>query len=219
LQVEIVKKLQRRQSNWKLDPPLRKACKADVAELCAAENAANSENGAVYACLLRNQDDLDPGCRKELGRAYHMALFIWSPGAILTSTCDDDVARSGPSTPGTSPAPCSPLRILNTPPCCLHTTPQRVPQEAPQHGPHARRRGHLPGHSAREDRRRRSQRRRRAQVAPGQVGRIVGGGARAATLAQLEQPLLPCWLAPRRAAALLAREALLEQACLPQALP
>ncbi len=91
--MEIIKKLQRRQSNWKLDPPLRKACKADVGELCAAENAANAENGTVYACLLRNIDDLDPGCRKEMGRAYHMALYIWAPGAILTTACDDDVAR------------------------------------------------------------------------------------------------------------------------------
>lgn len=32
------------------------------------------------------------GCKKELGRAVHMAFFIWSQGAILTSPCDQDVA-------------------------------------------------------------------------------------------------------------------------------
>lgn len=44
-------------------------------------------------CLIHNHDDLDPGCKKELGRAVHMAFFIWSPGAILTHPCDEDVAK------------------------------------------------------------------------------------------------------------------------------
>jgi hypothetical protein len=43
-------------------------------------------------CLIHNHDDLDPGCKKELGRAVHMAFFIWSAGATLTAPCDDDVA-------------------------------------------------------------------------------------------------------------------------------
>jgi Golgi apparatus protein 1 len=85
--------MRRRQANWKLDPPLRRACKSDVSELCAVENAANSENGTVYACLMKNIEDLDPGCRKELGRAYHMALYIWAPGQILTTACDVDISK------------------------------------------------------------------------------------------------------------------------------
>jgi Golgi apparatus protein 1 len=47
----------------------------------------------TYRCLIHNHDDLDPGCKKELGRAVHMAFFIWSPGAILTHPCDEDVAK------------------------------------------------------------------------------------------------------------------------------
>lgn len=36
------------QANWKLDPALRKACKADVSELCAAADTASNEEGKVY---------------------------------------------------------------------------------------------------------------------------------------------------------------------------
>ncbi|GFR46876.1 hypothetical protein Agub_g8517 [Astrephomene gubernaculifera] len=88
---EIIKKLQRRQANWKLDPTLRKACKSSVSSLCASEDQANSEQGLVYKCLATHYMDLDEGCQKELGRAVHMAFFVWSEGAILTSDCDDDV--------------------------------------------------------------------------------------------------------------------------------
>ncbi|GIL97843.1 hypothetical protein Vretimale_3387, partial [Volvox reticuliferus] len=49
---QVVYKLQRRQANWKLDPPLRKACKADVLTYCASEDAANSEDGLVYKCMI-----------------------------------------------------------------------------------------------------------------------------------------------------------------------
>lgn len=80
-----------RQANWRLDPPLRRACRADVAELCRAEDSRGSEAGEVYRCLLANAEDLDPGCRKELGRAVHMAFFIWTPAALLTAPCDADV--------------------------------------------------------------------------------------------------------------------------------
>lgn len=88
---EIIEKLQRRQANWKLDPPLRKACKEAVQQLCDSEDHANGEAGAVYMCLMRQYMDLDDGCQKELGRAVHMALFAWMPSAILTSVCDDDI--------------------------------------------------------------------------------------------------------------------------------
>lgn len=47
--------------------------------------------GEVYKCLVHHHDDLDPGCKKELGRAVHMAFFIWAPGAILTKECDSDI--------------------------------------------------------------------------------------------------------------------------------
>jgi len=90
---EIVRKLQRRQANWKLDPALRRACRADVADICKSEDDEGSETGLVYKCLLHNTEDLDPGCKKELGRAVHMAFFIWTPGGILTSPCDVDAAE------------------------------------------------------------------------------------------------------------------------------
>lgn len=84
-------KLRRRQVNWRLDPALRRACKADVAEMCKMEDSKASESGVVYQCLIHNHDDLDPGCKKELGRAVHMAFFIWSPDSLLTRPCDGDV--------------------------------------------------------------------------------------------------------------------------------
>lgn len=28
---------------------------------------------------------------QELGRAVHMAFYVWQPGAIVTSDCDDDI--------------------------------------------------------------------------------------------------------------------------------
>ena len=40
-------KLQRRQANWKLDPPLRKACKEQVFEYCDAED----KQGQVRVCV------------------------------------------------------------------------------------------------------------------------------------------------------------------------
>lgn len=88
---EIIQRLQRRQANWKLDPPLRKACKTDVQENCKAEDQANSETGAVYKCLVNKYADLDAGCQKELGRAVHMAFFVWQPNAMITGACDEDI--------------------------------------------------------------------------------------------------------------------------------
>lgn len=81
---QIITKLQRRQANWKLDPPLRKACKASVQSLCASEEASQSENGMVYKCLVNKYESIAAGCQKELGRAMHMAFFAYQPGAILT---------------------------------------------------------------------------------------------------------------------------------------
>jgi Golgi apparatus protein 1 len=62
-----------------------------VSQLCQKEDAAASEQGLVHKCLVANFDDLNPGCRKELGRAVHMAFFIYAPGSILTAPCDVDV--------------------------------------------------------------------------------------------------------------------------------
>ncbi|GFR44890.1 hypothetical protein Agub_g6234 [Astrephomene gubernaculifera] len=90
---QIVSKLQRRQANWKLDPPLRKACKSDVLTYCASEDAANSEDGLVYQCMVKNFESLSNGCQKEVGRAVHMAFFVWAPAAIITHLCDDDINR------------------------------------------------------------------------------------------------------------------------------
>lgn len=90
---EIGIKLQRRQANWKLDPPLRKACRSDVSSWCSSEDKAGSEQGLVTKCLISHTDDLEPGCRKEVGRAVHMAFFAWSPGAPLTAPCDEDIGK------------------------------------------------------------------------------------------------------------------------------
>ncbi|KAG1660746.1 hypothetical protein FOA52_010620 [Chlamydomonas sp. UWO 241] len=90
---QVLYKLQRRQANWKLDPPLRKACRVDVANTCAAQDAKDAEDSSVYACMIKGYDGLSSGCQKELGRAVHMAFFAWAPGAPLTATCDDDINR------------------------------------------------------------------------------------------------------------------------------
>ncbi|KAG2452551.1 hypothetical protein HYH02_002788 [Chlamydomonas schloesseri] len=90
---QVINKLQRRQANWKLDPPLRKACKSDVLTYCAAEDSATSEDGLVYKCMIKNFEMLSEGCAKEVGRAVHMAFFVWQPGAIITFDCDDDINR------------------------------------------------------------------------------------------------------------------------------
>lgn len=61
--------------------------------LLQASTAICGSAGEVYRCLVHNYDDLDPGCKKEIGRAVHMAFFIWAPGAILTKDCDADVTE------------------------------------------------------------------------------------------------------------------------------
>eukprot|EP00798_Chlamydomonas_sp_ICE-L_P010489 gene10489-8455_t len=89
----IRSKLERRQSNWKLDPPLRKACRSDVAKYCASQDVQNAETGVVYQCMIDSYSSLNGGCQRELGRAVHMAFFIWrdSTENILTSRCDADI--------------------------------------------------------------------------------------------------------------------------------
>lgn len=82
-----------RQANWKLDPPLRKACRGDVGKMCVAEDGQNSEDGLVYKCLVKNFADLATGCQKEMGRAVHMAFYVWQPAAILTTDCDEDIQQ------------------------------------------------------------------------------------------------------------------------------
>eukprot|EP00798_Chlamydomonas_sp_ICE-L_P016762 gene16762-23035_t len=43
--------------------------------------------------MINTYDELSAGCQRELGRALHMALFIWrdSPDIILTKDCDEDI--------------------------------------------------------------------------------------------------------------------------------
>lgn len=90
---QIANKLQRRQSNWKLDPSLRKACKADVAQLCADEESKNSEDGLVFKCLVKSHDSLSESCAREVSRALHMALYVWQEGGTLTAPCDEDIKK------------------------------------------------------------------------------------------------------------------------------
>ncbi|KAF8068299.1 GLG1 [Scenedesmus sp. PABB004] len=89
----IMRKLQRRDANWRLDPPLRKACKADVTRLCASQDAGRTDDGAVKRCLVAARDELAAGCRRELGRSIHMSLFVWQPKGPVTAPCDGDIAR------------------------------------------------------------------------------------------------------------------------------
>ncbi|GFH10065.1 uncharacterized protein HaLaN_05313 [Haematococcus lacustris] len=67
------------QANWRLDPPLRKACRAAVHERCQEQDKQQQENGTVYLCLAHAYSDLDEGCQK--------------PRATLTAACDVDVQQ------------------------------------------------------------------------------------------------------------------------------
>lgn len=98
---QIISKLQRRQANWKLDPPLRKACKSAVRDLCKDEEQQNSEAGLVYKCLLRNYMDLDDGCQKVRGSwgLQPCAGAGWNSGVVQGATMG----------PATSPLPLPPL--------------------------------------------------------------------------------------------------------------
>lgn len=53
-----------RQANWKLDPPLRKACKSAVKQFCLIEDQQQQEKALVYKCLIHQYDELDAGCQK-----------------------------------------------------------------------------------------------------------------------------------------------------------
>lgn len=88
---EVLTKLRRRQTNWRLDPALRKACRTDVPVHCAAEDAGQTEDAAVYKCLISRASDISPSCAKELGRAVHMAFFVWEEKGLITAPCDEDI--------------------------------------------------------------------------------------------------------------------------------
>jgi Golgi apparatus protein 1 len=79
-----------------------------VVDLCKDADDVAGVKGAVYQCLISNSEDLDPGCKKELGRAVHMAMFIWTSNQLLTSVCDDEVQNvcvaKRPSLPQTTGA-------------------------------------------------------------------------------------------------------------------
>ncbi len=84
---QIIYKLQRRQANWKLDPPLRKACREDVVKLCAEEEAKNSEEGLVYKCLIRNVAEISSGCQKVRGALSDSARRGLHCQALFCSRC------------------------------------------------------------------------------------------------------------------------------------
>jgi len=62
---EIVRKLQRRQQNWKLDVNLRNGCKADAANLCADVDH-DSDHADVMRCLMKKRDELSEPCLREV---------------------------------------------------------------------------------------------------------------------------------------------------------
>lgn len=62
-----------------------------MASFCAIEDSANSEDGRVYKCLVRKSADITPGCAKELGRAVHMAFYVWQPGGAGGDDQDSSV--------------------------------------------------------------------------------------------------------------------------------
>ena len=65
-----------RQSNWKLDPPLRKACRDDVSSYCAAADSKDSEEGLVYQCMVRGeggQEENGEGRRVMRGAHLHLS--------------------------------------------------------------------------------------------------------------------------------------------------
>ncbi|GBF91963.1 hypothetical protein Rsub_04687 [Raphidocelis subcapitata] len=91
-QAAVAGKLQKREGNWRLDPPLRRACRGDVDRLCASD-AVTAEPAAVKRCMVSNAASLGASCRRELGRSLHMSLFVWQPEGPVTGPCDADVQR------------------------------------------------------------------------------------------------------------------------------
>eukprot|EP00879_Flechtneria_rotunda_P008992 GHRR01009415.1.p1 GENE.GHRR01009415.1~~GHRR01009415.1.p1 ORF type:complete len:539 (+),score=221.10 GHRR01009415.1:802-2418(+) len=89
----IMQKLQRREANWRLDPALRRFCRADVDRLCAFEDAERIEDGAVKKCMAAKHEQLSTGCQRELARSLHMSFFIWQSGGTITAPCDADIQK------------------------------------------------------------------------------------------------------------------------------
>jgi Cysteine rich repeat len=61
----IIRKLQRRQQNWKLDVNLRNACKEDANTLCGDVDH-DSDRAEMARCLMRKHDELSDWCLREV---------------------------------------------------------------------------------------------------------------------------------------------------------
>lgn len=62
---QVMKKLARRQQNWKLDVTLRKACKEDAANVC--EDVDHDQDHAeITRCLMKNHDSISEPCQHEV---------------------------------------------------------------------------------------------------------------------------------------------------------
>jgi golgi apparatus protein 1 len=68
---EVLKKLRRRQQNWKLDVTLRSSCEEDVASFCAGVDH-DADHADVTRCLITHHQELSDGCQHEVRIFPHL---------------------------------------------------------------------------------------------------------------------------------------------------
>jgi len=92
---EVNRRQMRRMKDYKLDFGVAKECKKAIKEgVCKdAKEKADGENSAVLVCLTHNYGELEEGCRGEVSRAVHMALWSYTPGMKMTEECDSAAAE------------------------------------------------------------------------------------------------------------------------------
>eukprot|EP01025_Chloroclados_australasicus_P015793 TRINITY_DN17633_c0_g1_i1.p1 TRINITY_DN17633_c0_g1~~TRINITY_DN17633_c0_g1_i1.p1 ORF type:complete len:858 (-),score=130.26 TRINITY_DN17633_c0_g1_i1:623-3196(-) len=79
------------QTDYRLDYSLKNNCKKDAASLCQEATKGPHKAAAVIKCLIKNYDDLEDGCAREMSRAVRMALWTYKPNGAITGVCDADV--------------------------------------------------------------------------------------------------------------------------------
>lgn len=90
---EVMRKLQRRQQNWKLDVNLRRACRDDADRICADVDH-DADHAEVTRCLISKRDELADSCLREVSRAAHMSLLVWQGGSAISQVCDSDINKT-----------------------------------------------------------------------------------------------------------------------------
>eukprot|EP01023_Acetabularia_acetabulum_P062960 TRINITY_DN783_c0_g2_i1.p1 TRINITY_DN783_c0_g2~~TRINITY_DN783_c0_g2_i1.p1 ORF type:complete len:858 (-),score=205.30 TRINITY_DN783_c0_g2_i1:1114-3687(-) len=79
------------QTDYRLDYSLKNNCQKDANSFCKEAAKGPHKVAAVIQCLIKNYDDLEDGCSREMSRAVRMALWTYKPNGGITAVCDADV--------------------------------------------------------------------------------------------------------------------------------